>query len=694
MLDVALPADSWRAPTMAGAWGGGPRKHRMSHRFLPFRPAAHPLLRLAGLLPGLAVAGGAGLLALADAEREFGRLALVVAGGTLLLLGLTAGAVLAMRRQLRARGAAPGAQAAGAGTRSVPAREGLGREGDLAAQHAELRQVVEGMAQGLWKFGADGRLSLTNFKCGEIIGYRRELLRPGASFAEVAAAAAGAGGDAALVVSRLVPLVAARQAGSFTCDLGNGRTAAIGHQPLPDGGWLAVFEDVTERRAAEARLEHYARHDPLTGLPNRMLLQERLSSALAGLSRSDGHLALLHLDLDHFKEVNETLGHAVGDALLKAATGRLLGCMRNRDMVARLGGDEFAVLLDGAAASQPKAVADVALRLIRTLSEPFIVEGHQIVIGASVGIALSAQGGGLADTLLKNADLALRRAKQEGKGCVHFFKPGMDAQVQARRRMEIDLRRALDRHEFELHYQPVVEVHSRAITGFETLVRWRHPERGMIPPAEFIPLAEEIGLIIPLGELVLRQACAQAAGWPAAVRVAVNLSPAQFRAPRLVEAVAEALADAGLAPHRLELEITEGVLLQQTEATLATLRRLRALGLRIALDDFGTGYSSLSYLRSFPFDKVKIDRAFVRDLDRRHTDAAIVRAVTGLCDRLGIVTTAEGVETEQQLRLLAEKNCTEAQGFLFSPARSAAEIPALLARLGTRVKAVPAVAGS
>jgi diguanylate cyclase (GGDEF)-like protein len=430
---------------------------------------------------------------------------------------------------------------------------------------------------------------------------------------------------------------------------------------------------------SRARVRHQALHDGLTGLPNRLLLQERLGQALAHARRGGtgaaggGAVAVLCLDLDRFKPVNDTLGHAVGDALLCAAAERLRGHVREEDTVARLGGDEFAILQAGVA--QPEGAGALARRLVEALGQPFEVDGHQLVVGASVGIALAPGDGADPDDLLKKADMALYRAKADGRGTFRSFEPGMDAKLHARRLLELDLRKALASGGFELHYQPLVDLRTGAIAAFEALLRWPHPSRGMVPPAEFVPLAEEVGLIVPLGEWVLHRACEDAAGWPGEVRVAVNLSAVQFRGDALVPSVVAALAASGLPAERLELEITEGVLLQDGEATLATLRDLRALGVRVAMDDFGTGYSSLGYLRSFPFDKIKIDRSFVGELGASPDCEAIVRAVTGLGGSLGIATTAEGVETAEQLERLRAEGCDEAQGYHLGrpmPAREAA----------------------
>jgi diguanylate cyclase (GGDEF)-like protein/PAS domain S-box-containing protein len=451
------------------------------------------------------------------------------------------------------------------------------------------------------------------------------------------------------------------------------------------GAVLVAIVDVTARKQAEARIAYMAHHDALTGLPNRVLFHERLDEALARVRRVGGTpgLAVHCLDLDHFKSVNDTLGHPVGDLLLKAVAERLGRCVGEEALVARLGGDEFAIIQPIAAG--PNAAGELASRLIAVVGAPYDVQGHEVVIGASIGIALAPADGDAADMLMRNADMALYRAKGEGRGTSHFFEPEMDRRIQARRALELDLRKAFVNGEFELFYQPLVNLGSNAVTAFEALLRWRHPERGMISPMDFIPLAEEIGLIVPLGEWVLRQACKQAAAWPGEIKVAVNLSPAQFRSRGVVQAVLSALAHARLAPQRLELEITESVLLGETDANLATLHRLREIGARISMDDFGTGYSSLSYLRSFPFDKIKIDRSFVRELAERPDCVAIVRAVAGLGASLGIATTAEGVETREQLDRLRREGCTEVQGFLIGPPRPADEIGRLMPGLGLRL---------
>jgi diguanylate cyclase (GGDEF)-like protein/PAS domain S-box-containing protein len=451
-------------------------------------------------------------------------------------------------------------------------------------------------------------------------------------------------------------------------------------------GYLVAIVDITERRRAEARIAYMAHHDGLTNLANRELFQERLKQALEQAGAANKRVAALCLDLDLFKNVNDSFGHPIGDRLLKQVADRLKAEVRGNNLAARLGGDEFAVIL--ASDVSPKEASDYAVRLIKLVSATYDIDGMEVVIGASIGIALSPGDGSSSEDLMRNADMALYRAKQDGGGVHRFFEKEMDRLAQKRRDMELDLRRALAGGEFELHYQPLVDISADRISGFESLLRWRHPEKGMIPPAEFIPVAEDIGLITPIGEWVLREACNEAVKWPADVKVAVNLSPVQFRSRNLVQVVISALAQSGLSPKRLELEITESIFLAETEANIAILHQLRELGVRISMDDFGTGYSSLSYLRSFPFDKIKIDRSFVKDLAERPDCVAIVRAISGLGRSLNITTTAEGVETIDQFDWLRAEGCNEVQGFLFSAARPAAEVAQLLERFGNRASKV------
>ena len=437
--------------------------------------------------------------------------------------------------------------------------------------------------------------------------------------------------------------------------------------------------DITRRKEAERQVAHLAVHDALTGLPNRLLFRDRLDYGLASAQRQGGSFAVLACDLDRFKAVNDSHGHPNGDLLLRTIAERLSAVVRAGDTVARLGGDEFAIILDSS--DGPQTASATAQRVIEAVGRPVILDGHSVVIGVSVGIAFGPKDGADADTLFKNADIALYRAKANGKNQFNFYESGMDEQIASRTRLEADLRAAIRDGGFELHYQPILDIAGGKADGttggFEALLRWRHPTRGAVPPGEFIPLAEETGLIVPLGEWALREACREAAGWPDGLRVAVNVSAVQFQQSGLELAVVGALAASGLAPHRLELEITESVLLKDAEAALGSLYRLRALGLRIALDDFGTGYSSLSYLRRFPFDKIKIDRAFIREIG--DPDAAvIVRAIVAIGAQLGMGITAEGVETREQLDRVRGEGCTEVQGFLYSPPLPAAEARAFV----------------
>ncbi|SDJ68875.1 PAS domain S-box-containing protein/diguanylate cyclase (GGDEF) domain-containing protein [Bradyrhizobium sp. Rc2d] len=446
-------------------------------------------------------------------------------------------------------------------------------------------------------------------------------------------------------------------------------------------GYLVAVVDITERREAEARIAHMAHHDGLTDLANRALYQERLGKALEYGYAAGQRVAVLCIDLDRFKNVNDSFGHPTGDRLLKQVADRLRSRVAGNNLAARLGGDEFAIIM---AAASPNEVSDFAAEVIRNLSAPYEIDDKEVVIGASIGIALSPGDGATSEELMRNADMALYRAKQDGRGVHRFFEREMDHQAQKRREMELDLRRAFANGEFELHYQPLIDIACDKISGFEALLRWRHPEKGMISPAEFIPVAEDLGLITLIGEWVLREGCNEAAKWPREIKLAVNLSPVQFRSRNLVQVVISALASSGLSPNRLELEITESVFLEESDANLAILHQLRQLGISISMDDFGTGYSSLSYLRSFPFDKIKIDRSFIKDLTKRSDCIAIVRAISGLGRSLNITTVAEGVETVDQLDRLRDEGCDEVQGFLFSGAKQAAEVEQLLRRFEAR----------
>jgi diguanylate cyclase (GGDEF)-like protein len=502
------------------------------------------------------------------------------------------------------------------------------------------------------------------------------VVRPGCTLRELIAHRKETGfftGDVDDYVGRILESVAQGQPFSWVVEASDGRFVHVLNRPIASGGWVATHEDVTERWRSEARIAHMARHDALTDLPNRVLFMEKMDEALGRLAASGTQFSVFIFDLDLFKAVNDSLGHPIGDLLLKSVASRLGELVSEPDTVGRIGGDEFAILQVVKHDARSEAAA-LAQRLIAAVGTPYEIEGHPVVIGISLGVAVAPDDGTETSALLKHADLALYRAKSDGRNCFRFYESQMDAAVQLRRALEIDLRHALERREFELHYQAVMSA-AREPCGAEALVRWRHPRRGLIGPDQFIPLAEEIGLIDSLGAWILGEACAEAATWPANVRIAVNLSPAQFRRGDLVDVITGALGRSGLAAERLELEITESVLLQKSEGNLATLHAIKSLGVSIVLDDFGTGYSSLGYLRMFPFDKIKIDRVFVQELASRADCAAIVCAITGLARSLSIVTTAEGVETEEQLALVRAAGCNQVQGYLFGRPGPAGALP-------------------
>jgi diguanylate cyclase (GGDEF)-like protein/PAS domain S-box-containing protein len=553
----------------------------------------------------------------------------------------------------------------------------------LRRQKLLLDAALANMSQGLCMFDPGGRIILFNERYQELTGLSAAALEDHSLLDVIKSRVLP--GSPEEFVAQVVAAMREGKTNTRVIETTDGRTLRVIEQPRQEGGWVSTLEDITEWQKAQAQISHMARHDALTNLPNRRLFRERLEDALRRITRGE-QVAVFCLDLDRFKEVNDSLGHPVGDELLKEVARRLSECVREGDTVARLGGDEFAIVLVGSELRVAETSA-LANRLSEAISAPCTIQDNQLIIGATLGISVAPDDGSDPDQLLKNADMALYRAKGDGRGSYRFFEAGMDARAQARRFLELDLRTAISRGEFEVYYQPLLDIKTNNIICFEALLRWNHPQRGLSLPSEFISLAEETGLIIPIGDWVLRTACADAARWPRDVRVAVNISPAQFKSRNLVASVSTALSAAGLAANRLELEITESVLLQDTEATLATLHKLRALGLRISMDDFGTGYSSLSYLRSFPFDKIKIDRSFVSELAVRGDSMAIVRAVTGLGRSLGISTTAEGVETSEQLALLRSEGCNEVQGYLFSPARPAAEVDKMLSKRRLRVVA-------
>jgi diguanylate cyclase (GGDEF)-like protein len=557
----------------------------------------------------------------------------------------------------------------------------LGREQEenLRVRNLQFDTAINNMSQGLCFFDAGHRLIVCNDRYVDMYDLPRDRVGPGTALAEIVDMRFEAGSFPAMTRDEYLHwrtnVAVSHEPTDSIVELQNGRTFKIRHRPMPDGGWVATHEDITEQRRSEVKIEYMAHHDALTDLANRVLLNQRLEHALGQRIHREQMVAVHHLDLDQFKAVNDTFGHPAGDKLLKIVAERLRGLVRETDTIARMGGDEFAIVQ--APITDPSEATSLAQRFITSMSEPFDIDGHQAVIGASVGIAVGPGDGLRPDKLLRNADLALYRAKGDGRGTFRFFEPAMDLQMQTRRVVELDLRKALPAGEFELYYQPAVNLASNEISGFEALIRWNHPERGVVSPATFIPLAEEIGFIVPIGEWVIRQACTTAAQWPGDLHVAVNISAVQFRSPGLMRVIVGALATSGLHPTRLEIEITESVLLQNKETTLAVLHQLRALGIRISLDDFGTGYSSLTYLQCFPFDKIKIDRSFVKDITESTGSLNIVRAVAALANGLGMTATAEGVETREQLDRITSEGCTEMQGYLFSRPLPAQEIERL-----------------
>jgi diguanylate cyclase (GGDEF)-like protein len=600
---------------------------------------------------------------------------------------MVAAAGMLMLRQLRgqqmlneARAAAAEAEFSRLGVEAelIVARERERNDRELGIQNARFSAALGNMSQALCLFDKDGHLVVANRRLGEMFDLPAASTAPGMTVESLLEQAEWPGNlhqaDIHAMRASIRQLRIAGERTTSTQDLTDGRALAVNFVPVADDGWLVTLEDITERRLAAAKITHMAHHDALTGLPNRVLFRDKLSEAVAR-SRRGEPCAVLYLDLDHFKAVNDTLGHPVGDRLLQDVTLRLRREIRETDTVARLGGDEFAVVQSSV--RQPQDATALAQRLIEVLSMPYELDGQEVLIGTSIGIAVVPTDGEDPDKILKSADMALYRAKADGRGRYCFFMPEMDARMQARRTLEIDLRKALVAGEFELFYQPLINLKTGSVIGFEALMRWFHPHRGMVAPSDFIPLAEEIGLLVPLGGWALRRACLDAATWPGNMKVAVNVSVTQFVSHTLVDDVAAALAASGLDPSRLELEITETVMLENTDAVLVILHQLRDLGVGIAMDDFGTGYSSLAYLQRFPFSKVKIDRSFIEGLGKGGDCDAIVASVTTLCETLGMIALAEGVETEDQLQRLQAGNCGEAQGYLFSRPRPANEVAAM-----------------
>ncbi len=552
---------------------------------------------------------------------------------------------------------------------------------DVSLLAARFDTALNNMPHGLAMFDADGRLLVVNNRWADILPCDPDSVRSGARAQAIVAAYVELGVVSERDAARVMDGINRRSGGLAAEQIeltANERNVELTFQPMSSGGLVIVIEDITEKRRTEARIAYMARHDALTGLPNRSLFQERLDAALA-IADADEFLAVHFVDLDNFQQINDTLGHAVGDSLLVEVADRLRFVVGENDVVARFGADEFVVLQNGA-----RTVNDVTMladRVIGTISEITQIEAKSIACGASVGIALAPRDGRDPDQLLKSADMALKRAKDGGKGILHFYEEEMDRKAQARRAIELDLRKAIQNEELSVYFQPLLNLKTLEITTCEALVRWPHATRGMISPAEFIPVAEETGLIIEIGRQVLRKACRTCADWPNDVRVAVNLSPVQFEREDIVALVGETLAATGLAPDRLELEITETLLLQDSAAVLGVLQALREMGVRIALDDFGTGYSSLSYLHKFPLHKVKIDRSFVRNIETDKKSAKLLRGVTRLGSELGLSVVVEGVETHEQLRIIdAPGVVSEIQGFILSPAIPAEQVRLMMGR--------------
>ncbi|WP_407146893.1 putative bifunctional diguanylate cyclase/phosphodiesterase [Bradyrhizobium sp. ORS 86] len=558
----------------------------------------------------------------------------------------------------------------------------------LAVERRNLSTAVNNIPQGLVLYDASARIIICNRTYLEMFGLSPDIAKPGCTMQRLIAHRQETGsfdGDVDEFCNAIIRNVALGKATRQLTEAPGGRAIEIVNKPLPQGGWVATIEDITERTRADEKIAHMAHYDALTDLPNRVLFRERLEQALKAI-RPGEQLAVMYIDIDEFKSVNDAFGHDIGDELLKAIADRLSSCLKDTDVVARLGGDEFAVIQT--AIRNHTETMQLLAAIYQTIREPIDCVGHLITTDASVGIAVAPADGLELDQLLRNADLALHGAKSDGRRTYRFFEAGMDARAKARRSLELELRRAIADGSFELHYQPLLHLEAGQVRCCEALLRWRHPERGTISPADFIPVAEETGLINDIGHWVLNSACREAVNWPDHVHVAVNVSPIQFKSQTLALNVAAALAASGLPASRLELEITEAVLIRDDDAALDILHQLRGLGVRIALDDFGTGYSSLSYLQRFPFDKIKIDRAFIKDLAGAGASSTIVQAVVNIAAASDMTTTAEGVETEQQRNMLRILGCTEMQGYLFSRPVPAVEIRKLLSSRRENVASV------
>jgi diguanylate cyclase (GGDEF)-like protein len=553
----------------------------------------------------------------------------------------------------------------------------------------QLQLTLENMSQGIMLVTKDLQIPIINGRCGELLGLPPEFIEHSPRFDQLVEFQArnrelGVAGPSGADAPEHAGTIDASD--KFTiCErsMPNGTVVEVRSGHLPDGSFVQTFTDVTKRREAEAHVARLASEDPLTGLPNRRLFRFTLdqmcgrSGSTPNGTEAEMEFAVLFLDLDRFKVVNGTLGHRIGDLLLVEVATRLKGVLVPTDVLARLGGDEFAIVVT--TAKSHSALEALASRLTEAISQPYEIDGHRIRSSISIGIAVGPLDGSNAEDLLMAADLALYAVKASARGTFRFYKPFMNEGINDRRQVEMDLREAIEKAELELHYQPIVDLRRDVVTGFEALARWRHPIRGMVPPAVFIPVAEDTGLVITLGTWALMEACRTAAKWPDDLKIAVNLSPVQFSCPDLYNTVKSVLVETGLAPHRLELEITERLFIEDSEKTLSTLHQLKQLGVRIAMDDFGTGYSSLSYLRSFPYDKIKVDRTFVSDLAAGTEHVVIVQAVVSIARALGMTTTAEGVETDGQKQFLAALGCDEAQGYLFSAPVPVEQVPEIIA---------------
>jgi diguanylate cyclase (GGDEF)-like protein len=564
----------------------------------------------------------------------------------------------------------------------LAAMERMLRTEDKANQNAEqLRLTLDHMNQGIMLVTQDHQIPIINERCAELLDLPPRTIENPPRFDDLLKQQATGG-----VVDGMIPspqavreLAGAGHVSVCECRTANGKVIEVRSDCLPDGGVLHTFADITKRCEAEAHIARLAAEDPLTGLPNRRVFSAALDQVSGQRSalQQNAEFAVLFLDLDRFKAVNDTLGHRIGDLLLQEVAKRLEWSLGSNSVLARLGGDEFAVIVP--AFVSRAALEASALRLAKAISEPYELDGHRVCTNVSIGIAVGPGDGENVDDLLMAADLALYAVKASGRGAYRFYDKSMNEELSDRRQIEMDLREAVARNELSLHYQPIIDLRRNVVTGFEALARWHHPVRGMIPPSMFITVAEDTGLILPLGEWALAEACRRANEWPSHLRISVNLSPVQFSAPNLYDTIAGTLADSGLAPDRLELEITERIFMENSERTLAILHRLKELGVRISMDDFGTGYSSLSYLRSFPFDKIKVDRTFVSGLTEGAEHAAIVRAVVSLASALGMMTIAEGIETSEQQHSVAALGCDEAQGYLFSVPVPVEQVPEILA---------------